>query len=128
MTAIAKGAQTLYDAIRKEWDDRDNAPPTGLEAIEACRVMWTHETGQVPWNSTLVTSGNRYTWVRGKCLTVNPDRRWNKYPHARGWGELVHTVAHQIHERKNPKDRPHCKAQARIERRLQRLVLDKLIQ
>ena len=114
MARVSKGANTLYASIERVWSESDLVKPTGLQASEAVRLLWTLEFGEFPFESIKLTSGNRYTWERRGILIVNPTG------HFFGpWQDIVHDLSHLAHERKNPNKRPHCIEQARIERRMQ---------
>ena len=104
----------MYSIIDREWKKAEMKKPTGLQAAEAARLLWTLENDGWPFKSIKLTAGNRYTWSRRGNLVVNPDG------HCFGpWQDLVHDLSHLIHQRKNPNKRPHCIEQARIERRMQ---------
>jgi len=78
---------------RKEWYRRVNAtwpegklpPLTPDEAFRAARRLFRFETGDSRIERLQVTSGNRRTLVRGRCLVFNP---------VDGWHTLVHIISH----------------------------------
>lgn len=117
MGKVSKAANSMYELIERKWKEADPEKPTGLQASEAARLLWTLEFGDWPFESIKLTTGRRYTWAKrgnGRILVVNPDG------HFFGpWQDLVHDLSHLAHQRKNPKKRPHCIEQARIERRMQ---------
>ncbi len=117
----------MAKVTRNEWYERVNAAwgevnveralaldvaPTPEEAVRAARKLFRFATGQTWEGPVRVTSGNRYTWVNGGALTVNPDRR-GRY---RGWVSLVHDLSHYLHRYHiNPGVRPHTGKHARLE-------------
>jgi hypothetical protein len=124
MAKVQNAAVNHYNLINKGWDEVTLSPPTGLEAITAAKILWASEGLRWHWPVQLV-SGNRHTWVRRGTCSINPNRC------GQGWSELVHDLSHLAHNRKNrkwdgSKPRPHCFDQAKIERRMQRLVINKL--
>lgn len=131
MPKVARSAMNMYKLIDKDWGGAKLSPPTGLDAINACRVLWNDEVGGWPFNGVKIVSGNRhtwgnrYTWSRYGELAVNPNR------YGKGWSEIVHDLSHLAHDEKNRKNgrrpKPHSFDHAKIERRMQRLVLDRLI-
>lgn len=127
MGKVAKAAMNMYGLIERDWAGAKLPTPTGLEAISAAQVLWKSEVGSWDFTGVILTSGNRYTWAwdREGEITINPNR------YGKGWSELVHDLSHLAHNHANAggfrRPRPHCFAQAKIERRMQRLVLDRLI-
>ena len=124
MGLVSKAATNHYRLINRTWGEVKISTPTGLEAIEGARVLWSTVVGG--WfDEVQLTSGNRYTWARHGVLTINPDR------YGTGWSSLVHDLSHLAHNRINRKNgrrpRPHNFDQAKIERRMQQIVLRKLI-
>lgn len=87
---------------------------TGPEAIRAARRLWRFSMGNTLELDVVLTSGNRYNWIRGNELRVNPDR---------GWRNLVHDLSHLFVSRANPGERPHSKFHARFEAKLVREVI-----
>jgi hypothetical protein len=69
-----------------------------------------------------LTSGNRYTWVKGDVLSVNPDKREVS---ARGLRALIHDLSHYCHHRLHPNDAPHSRRQAQLEGRLVKFALER---
>lgn len=101
---------------RKEWYRRVNgAWPeivprlTGEEAVRAGKKLYRFVTGRTWRNPVVVTSGNRYTWIRGGVMYVNPEK---------GWCDLVHLLSHYLAERHLGVDRPHGGDHARVELRM----------
>ncbi len=122
MAKISKSATTLYKNIEKVWSETELVKPTGLQATEAVRLLWTIEFGKFPFRSIKLTTGNRMTWARGGVLTINPDG------HFYGpWQDIVHDLSHLAHRMKNRGKRPHCIEQARIERRMQDNLMRRIL-
>jgi hypothetical protein len=69
-----------------------------------------------------VTSGNRYTWVKGGVLMVNPNRPGSD---GGGWKALVHDLSHLCWRKANAVEgvRPHEKGHARLELNMRKQVL-----
>lgn len=77
---------------RREWYHRVNSawpatmpPLTADEAIRAGRKLYRFGKGYTFRGDVRVTSGNRYTWIRGGVMSVNPEQ---------GWHTLVHFLSH----------------------------------
>lgn len=60
------------------------------------------------------TSGNRYTWIESKRLSINT---------AAGWPNIVHLMGHWLAYHKGI-DKPHCAEHAVIELRFTKFILD----
>lgn len=85
------------------------------ESVRAAKRLYKRAMGK-PWLGAVKTvSGRRYTWVRGKVMSVNPDMPQR---HARGLRAIIHDISHYAHSRLNPNDAPHSARQAYIERDL----------
>lgn len=127
MAKVQNAAVNHYNLINKGWGEVKLAPPTDREASESIKTFWRSEG--LKWHNwpIEIVSGNRYTWLRHGIYSVNPNRR----SCLAGWASIVHDVSHQIHNKKNrgpngDLPRPHNFGQAKIERRLQQLVINKL--
>ena len=119
MAKTAKGAQRSWAQIERLWGDAALPVPTGKEALELCDLLWEWEMDGAarPWRAKRITSGARHTWVRRGVLSVNPNED------GKGVAEIVHSMSHIVHLRKNPDERPHSRSQARIELRLTMMVI-----
>lgn len=92
------------------------------ESMIAARKLYRHAMGKPwPWRWE-ITSGNRYTWARGRVFRVNPDKR---ELHVRGLRALIHDMSHFCHRMLHPEDAPHSIRQARLEARLVKFALDR---
>lgn len=108
---------------RTEWYDRVNAAwpadipaLTADEALKAARKLYRFSMGSTFGGKVVLTTGNRYTWVRNYELRVNAARReYVDGKWVQGWIALIHDLSHYAHSRLNPNLKPHCGAQARIE-------------
>jgi len=90
-----------YQSVNGAWPD--NLPiPTGEEAATAARRLYRLIMGQPFKGPVKIVSGNRYTYVRGGVLHVNPNGQ-----HFGGWKDLVHGLSHHCHRRKFPGHKPH---------------------
>jgi hypothetical protein len=106
-----------YAGLEAAWPD--NLPPlTGQEAVSAARRLYRLGMGKAFRGQIKLTSGNRYTWIRGGVLYVNPDGH-----HFGAWRDLVHDLSHLVHRRLHPKLDPHDWSHAHLERRLTEHVL-----
>ncbi len=109
-------------AIWDRWvNDRFKGRPvlSPEDSIAAARKLYRHAMGR-PWKGEVkLTSGNRYTWVEGGVLYVNPNR------HGGGLREIVHLISHYAHRRLHPRDKPHSIRQARLERKLATFAIER---
>lgn len=106
----------MAKVTRREWYRRVNAAwpanvpaLTADEAIRAARKLYRFGMRRTWTGDVVVTSGNRYTWIRGGVLYVNPER---------GWHGLVHLMSHYCHDRTHPETHGHNAAHARAELRM----------
>jgi len=128
MGRMAKSAMTLYTAIERDWEKAGHpVPNSGLDAAKGAELIYRHECHSWPFWGVKLVSGNRYTWPRGGDLMVNPNRYGGELPSESGWAGIVHGLGHWIHQERFPKLQQHCTQHARLERRLQRYVLDRLL-
>lgn len=107
-----------------EWYSRVNATwglhgrfiphPTPEQAMRGARKLYRFALGKTFTGRVVLTSGNRYTWVKrdpeftGLMMMVNPNR-WH------GEDGIVHLLSHYAHRQLNPGVRPHGAKHARIE-------------
>ena len=102
--------------VNRQWGSLENLVPTKQEAITGAKRLYRHIMGRPFHGDVKITSGNRYTWVRGNVMSVNPDK-----PHGHvsgGWPSIIHLLAHWCHHRKNPNARPHDNRELTIERHM----------
>lgn len=92
------------------------------ESIAAARKLYRHAMGKSFPGKIVLTSGNRYTWVRRGVMAVNPDKRERD---ARGLRALIHDLSHYCHSRLHPQDSPHSARQARLEGKLVTFALSR---
>jgi hypothetical protein len=103
-----------YARVNSAWPER--VPELNAEeAQRAARKLIRFALGNaVKVGDVQVTSGNRYSWVRGGIVKVNPDR---------GWKSLVHDLSHWAHKYSNTGDKPHDSSHARMELRMIKRVV-----
>jgi hypothetical protein len=109
-----------------EWDRLVNSVwpsdmpiPSAKEAITGAKRLYRRAMGRPFKGKVVVTSGNRYTWVRRGVMYVNPNSRWGR----KGWPEIVHLLAHYCHSRKHPNARPHDHRELDMEADLTRYAI-----
>lgn len=105
----------LWDRLVNERFGAAQPILSGPESIIAARKLWRHATGKPFAGKIRLTSGNRYTSVDGRVMSVNPDKQEQQ---ARGLRALIHDISHEAHRRLNPRDSAHSARQARLEGRL----------
>lgn len=103
---------------RKEWYTRVNVcwpgggailpALTAPEAIRAARKLYRFATGDTWEPEPFITSGNRYSYIRGGFLYLNPER---------GWKTFVHDLSHAF------SNDPHGPDHARLEMRMIKEVI-----
>ncbi len=92
---------TDYSAVNAGWP-KPVPQLTGPEAASAAKRLYRKFMGK-PWKGKVrITSGNRYSYIRGGVLFVNPDGH-----HRSGWSDLVHDLSHYMHRRLHPNQSPH---------------------
>lgn len=105
-----------YQSVNSQWPDgtRDgrDLKPTPQEAMAAAKRLYRFAMKK-PWpGKVVITSGNRYTWVRNRVLYVNPDYRDG------GWHELVHLMSHLCTQRLFPNASGHGHQHAFLEKEM----------
>ena len=86
-----------YQSVNGAWPE--TVPTvTAQEAVPAAKRLYRLVMKRPFRGRVRVSSGNRYTWIRGGVMTVNPDR---------GWQSLVHLLSHYCHRKLWPKHKPH---------------------
>jgi len=108
----------LYNRLVNNKWPRSIPVPSDQEAITGAKRLFRKAMGRAWRGKVKITSGKRYTWIRGNTFYVNPNDRRN-----RSWPGIVHDISHWAHYRKNPNDRPHSEKQLYIERDLTDYVL-----
>jgi hypothetical protein len=96
------------------------AIPSNKEAITGARRLYRRAMGRPFPGKVVITSGNRYTWVRRGVMYVNPNPRWGM----KGWRGIVHLMAHYCHSRKHPNARPHDHRELDLEADLTRYAIE----
>jgi hypothetical protein len=100
-----------YERVNERWP-AEVPPLTPEEAVKAAKSLYLCAIGKRFTGTVSVTSGNRYTWIRGSEMVVNPDK---KETIGGGWAALVHDLSHYAHRKFNPTIKPHSKEHARLE-------------
>ena len=107
----------------KEWYARVNATwpaevpaLTADEAVKAAKKLYRFALGSTYSGKVIVTSGNRYSYLRYGVLYINPSWGWES---DRG---LVHLLSHAFHRRLSS-ERPHGGTHARLEIRMIKEVI-----
>jgi len=111
-----------YATVNGQWPEGTNEgrdlKPTPQEALSAARRLYRFAMGRPFKGKMRLTSGRRYTSIRGGVFTVNPDRGGN------GWHSIVHLVSHHCAARLYPKAKPHSGQHAFLEREMIRHVVE----
>lgn len=109
----------MSKVTRLEWYERVNAAwpeimPTmpADEQVAIARRMYRFVMGETWTGPVILTSGNRYTWIRRGTLYVNPEQPIN------GRRGLVHLLSHYFDNRLNRDTAPHASSHARLELRM----------
>lgn len=97
--------------------------PSAQEATTGAKRLYRRAMGKPFQGNVVITSGNRYTWVRRRIMSVNPKRRGAWEPKA-GWPDIVHLLAHYCHRTKYPNHRPHHYSELEIEADLTRYAVE----
>jgi hypothetical protein len=104
---------TFYDQqVNSQWP-KGHHPMDAHEASRAAKLLYWLVLERECKLPVALTSGNRYTAIRGGCLYVNPTR---------GWRDFVHELSHDLF-RRTPEGRPlgvagHDSRHAYLERRM----------
>lgn len=119
MTDIQTEPREKYHAVNSQWP-ADLPDLTGEEAIAAAKRLYRFAMKK-PWPGKWeLTSGNRYTWARGRIFKVNPKRTgWTET----GWRDLVHMMSHYCHRQLFPKAKPHSGAHHFLEKEMVAYVI-----
>ena len=113
--ARAKPTQARYVKVNAEWPNPLPAL-TPQEAVSAAKRLYRFGMKRAWKRSIEITSGNRYTWIRGGVFYVNPDK---------GWHDLVHDISHLVHQRLHPERSGHDFRHAHLERAMVVEVISK---
>ena len=120
-------AQERYDKyVNSEWkkiysetSQKELFIPSDQEAVTGCKRLFRKFMGYSFKNKIKIVRGNRYTWIRGGIMYINPnEKRWNGFG---GWAEIVHSLAHYIGDEKF--DEGHSTKQLWLEVKMTRYVL-----
>lgn len=116
-------SRTFWDSLNKGWPE-DMSIPSDKAAINGVKRLYRHVRGK-PWGKKVVVvhGRNRRTWTRRGVLVVAP---YYGYP-KQGWPAICHDLSHFLHSRMHPGAKPHDSRQARIERALQKYVIERLL-
>lgn len=130
-TATAVDALVSAPTVVKRYDRVNAAWPatvpelTAQEAVPAARLLRKHafklygRTAKA--RPVKLTSGRRYTYVRGGVFYVNPGPK-----HGRGgWDNLVHDISHYVHSIVHPDKSGHDQRHEWLERELREYVVAK---
>lgn len=109
-----------YEKVNALWPegtkDGRMLKPTPQEAISAARRLYRFVLKKKWTGKIKVTSGNRYSYIRGGVMYVNPDWRGSGNWHeGGGWHELVHMLSHSFAQRKYPNASGHGSLHAEVE-------------
>jgi hypothetical protein len=104
--------------VNNKWPDVV-PKPSAQEAILGARMLYRKFLGKKAPLKVIVTSGNRYTWVRYGTLYVNPDHGWN------GFRGIIHLLAHYAHRRVHPGKRPHHYTELELEKEMTNFAIEK---
>jgi hypothetical protein len=108
--------------VNSKWPS-DIPIPSDKEAITGAKRLYRKAMGRPFRGKVVVTSGNRYSWIRSGVMSVNPKRRNAWQPQA-GWPDIVHLLSHYFHRRLYPRDKPHSHRQLDLEAELTRYVVE----
>src|SRR5262245_711611 len=113
----------FWSSLNRGWPE-GLQKPTDKEAITGVKRMVRFITGR-PWPGKVqvVRGKHRHTWAYYGTLNVAPDA-WHYG--GIGWPAIVHGLSHYLHRRQNRGAKPHDSRQARLEKELQRFVIEKL--
>lgn len=113
-------ARKVYAEIDALWSEADTAPIDPEVAVSAARKLYRFVRGRTwPAGAVRVTSGNRYTQIRGGVLIVNVSARRHGGP----WQALVHELSHSLFARMGTMKPPHSSEHARLERRMVKEII-----
>ena len=122
---MSKRYRSVNGAWPKGTRDGRALKPTAQEAVAAAKRLYRFAMKRPFQGKVKLTSGNRFTWIRGDVLYVNPDFR-SGLPRSfaggapvdpgGGWHELVHAVAHYCAQLLYPNHGPHDGRHAFLER------------
>lgn len=118
-----------YVSVNNQWPEgtregRD-LKPTSQEAMTAARRLYRFAMKKPFAGKVVLTSGNRYTWIRRGVLYVNPDLGGGDpvcfvdgvpQPRGGGWHELVHLMSHLCANRLFPHAKGHGHQHESLER------------
>lgn len=107
--------------VNSKWPKDVSLVPSAKEAITGAKRLYRRAMGKPFRGKVVVTSGNRYTWIRSRILSVNPNRRWSG--RMAGWPDIIHLLAHYCHARKYPNARPHDHRELDLEADLTRYAI-----
>lgn len=120
-------SKVFWKTLNQGWPEGMEIP-TDSEAINGVKRLWRHLTGKPIGLRVYVERGNRRTWKhwtprRRRHMVVAPDYAYPK----QGWPAICHDLSHLIHREMNRGAKPHDSRQARIEKELQRYVVENLL-
>ena len=119
---MSKGRDKYDSMINSKWPE-GMKPPSPKEAITGAKRLYRFAMKRPRKGEVKLTSGNRYTWISGRVMLVNPNRNsWHTTDG--GWREIVHSLSHVCNYWLNPKDRPHSHRQLRLEASMCQYVLE----
>ena len=113
MTDLQTETRQKYHAVNSQWPDV--VPElTGDEAMAAAKRLYRLAMKKAWPGKWELTSGNRFTWARGRTFYVNPKRTgWGV---VNGWHDLVHMMSHYCHRQLHPRAKPHSGAHHFLEK------------
>lgn len=103
--------------VNNKWPT-DTPKPSAQEAATGAKRLYRKAMGRPFRGKVVITSGNRYTWIRRGTMYVNPDHGWN------GFRGIIHLLAHYFHARKYPGKRPHHYTELELEKELTNFAIE----
>jgi hypothetical protein len=97
-----------YDEVAAAWPD-DIPALSAQEAVSAAKRLYRFGMGKAFKGTFRITSGNRYSYIRGGVFYVNPER---------GWRELIHSTSHLVFSLLHPEASGHDPGHVHHEREM----------
>lgn len=104
--------------VNNKWPDVV-PKPSAQEAALGAKMLYRKFLGKSGPLKVVITSGNRYSWVRHGTLIVNPDHGWN------GFRGIIHLLAHAFHNRLHRGKRPHHYTELELEKEMTNFAIAK---
>src|SRR5579863_3816040 len=111
-----------YHSVNSKWppgtNDGRDIKPTAQEAVSAAKRLYRFMLKKPFRGKIVVTSGNRYSYIRSGVMYVNPDWKNAWASSGGGWHELVHMLSHDFAHRLFPNAKGHGSQHASVEREM----------